>query len=142
MANVKKIQVSIPIDEYDKVEARWKSYGFSSVAEAAKVLLMGDLNEHIKEMRRHVAAVEKLEELNAKKRKATQHAKPKEQPKEKPKVNGWGTGENLPRGDETAERLLKLWFEKGSISKEQYDTVKGVRRWVDQNNKRKNALWT
>lgn len=138
----KKVQVSIPKDQYDEIEKRWKAYGFSSVAEAARVLLMGDLNEHVKEMRRQVSAMEKMEELQAKKVKSKQHAKTKpERPKTTEKAVKSDTGENLPRSNPKIEKILKQWLDKGVIDKAKYDKAKGIRQWQDADGKKRVRVW-
>ena len=133
----RKVQVSIPIDEYDAIEKRWKSYGFSSVAEAARVMLMGDLNEHVKEMRRQVSAMEKMDELQAKKEKSKQYAKTKpertkttEQPKKQKERNGKTVVDavGLSREEPKIEAILKKWLENNHIDKVKYDKAKGLRK--------------
>lgn len=137
----KKVQVSIPKDQYDEIEKRWKAYGFSSVAEAARVLLMGDLNEHVKEMRRQVSAMEKMDELAKKKEKSEQHAETKpERPKTTEQAVKKDSGKNFPRSLDKVEDMLKNWLDAGSIDKNTYDTAKGVRQWVE-NGKTHTRVW-
>lgn len=141
-AKRRKVQVSIPIDEYDAIEKRWKSYGFSSVAEAARVMLMGDLNEHVKEMRRQVSAMEKMDELQAKKEKSKQHAKtePERTKTTKPAVKEV-SGTNFERSDPAAERILKRWLNEGIIDEDKYKKAKGVRQWRDDNGDIHQRVW-
>lgn len=138
----RKVQVSIPIDEYDAIEKRWKSYGFSSVAEAARVMLMGDLNEHVKEMRRQVSAMEKMDELQAKKEKSKQHAKtkPERTKTTEPAVKG-DTGKHFPRSIEKVENILKHWLKVGSIDEDKYEKAKGIRQWRDDNGEIQQRVW-
>lgn len=146
----KKVQVSIPQDKYDAIEKRWKSYGFSSVAEAARVLLMGDLNEHVKEMRRQVSAMEKMEELQAKKVKSKQHAKTKpertkktEQPKQLKERNGKTVVNaiEISREEPNVEGILKSWLEKNYIDKAKYDKAKGLRKLIQDDGTHGYVVW-
>lgn len=141
-AKRRKVQVSIPIDEYDAIEKRWKSYGFSSVAEAARVMLMGDLNEHVKEMRRQVSAMEKMDEMQAKKEKSKQYAKtePERTKTTKPAVKE-DTGKYFPRSTEQVELILKHWLDSGYISEDRYRQAKGIRQWRDENGERQQRVW-
>lgn len=146
----RKVQISIPIDEYDAIEKRWKSYGFSSVAEAARVMLMGDLNEHVKEMRRQVSAMEKMDELQAKKEKTKQHAKTKperakttEQPKKLKKRNGKTVvdAKELSREHQSVEDALKRWLESNHIDEVKYDKAKGLRKLIYDDGTHDFVVW-
>lgn len=138
----RKVQVSIPQDEYDAIEKRWKSYGFSSVAEAARVMLMGDLNEHVKEMRRQVSAIEKMEELQAKRETSKQHVetKPERTKTTEPEAKKT-TGKNFPRSMDKVEGILKRWLNEGSIDENQYKNAKGLRQWYDDDGKLHQRVW-
>ena len=138
----RKVQVSIPIDEYDAIEKRWKSYGFSSVAEAARVMLMGDLNEHIKEMRRQMSAIERMEELQAKRKTSKQHGETKpERTKTTEPTTKKTTGKNFPRSMEQVESILKRWLDSGYIDETQYKNAKGIRQWYDDDGKLHQRVW-
>ena len=138
----RKVQVSIPIDEYDAIEKRWKSYGFSSVAEAARVMLMGDLNEHVKEMRRQISAIEKMDELQAKRKTSKQHeeTKPERTKTTEPAVKKT-TGKNFPRSMDQAERILKRWLDGCHIDETQYKNAKGLREWRDDDGNLFQRVW-
>lgn len=148
----KKVQVSIPQDEYDAIEKRWKSYGFSSVAEAARVLLMGDLNAHVREMRKQVSAIEKMEDLKEKanKGKTKQHAKTEpertkktEQRKQLKERNGKTVVEaiEISREEPNVEGILKSWLEKNYIDKAKYDKAKGLRKLIQDDGTHGYVVW-
>ena len=138
----RKVQVSIPMEEYDAIEKRWKSYGFSSVAEAARVMLMGNLNELVKEMRRQISALEKMEELQAKRKMSKQHVetKPERTKTTEPEAKK-DTGKNFPRTMEQVERILTRWLSEGFIDEDKYKNAKGIRQWRDENGKVHQRVW-
>jgi signal recognition particle GTPase len=128
----RKVQVSIPMEEYDAIEKRWKSTGFSSVAEAARVMLMGDLNELVKEMRRQISALEKMEELQAKRKMSKQHVELRRQSPKLKRIRA--------RTMEQVENILKRWL-RGHIDEDKYKNAKGIRQWRDENGKTRQRLW-
>ncbi|MBC2135331.1 hypothetical protein HCA93_03280 [Listeria innocua] len=60
---VRKVQVSLPIEQYPEIEERWTSLGFKSVAEAGRFLLMDKVNEFYKDTKKSQRAILRLEKL-------------------------------------------------------------------------------
>lgn len=142
MSNARKVQVSIPADRYEEVEARWKSYGFTSVAEAARVMLLGDMSEFVNEQRRQISAVEKLEKMSEKRAKtktALVQSKGKATPAQ-PKV-GAGSGANYPRTNPNIEQTLRYWLSQGAITQQSFDNARGIRKWIDETGNQKTGLY-
>ena len=141
MSKARKVQVSIPADRYEEVEARWKSYGFTSVAEAARVMLLGDMSEFVKEQRRQISAVEKLEKMSEKRAK-TKTALVQSKGEAKPaQTVGAGSGTNHPRTNPKIEQTLQYWLSQGAITQQSFDNARGIRKWVDETGKQKAGLY-
>lgn len=60
---VRKVQISLPIEQYPEIEERWTSLGFKSVAEAGRFLLMDKVNEFYKDTKKSQRAILRLEKL-------------------------------------------------------------------------------
>ena len=60
---VRKVQISLPIEQYQEIEERWTSLGFNSVAEAGRFLLMDKVDEFYKDTKKSQRAILKLEQL-------------------------------------------------------------------------------
>ena len=156
MSGVKKIQITFQADEFDEIEKKWMAYGFSNLSEALRVVARGNLNEHIKEMRRVNDRGSEMLELNKKKleiakEKEDLEKKLQEKPKnertktltseQKPKVVGSGSGKYLSREDPKIETALKSLFDKRGITEEQYHKAKGYRIWTNSDGVSKSAVW-
>ncbi|HDT9276024.1 TPA: hypothetical protein RF512_000600 [Listeria monocytogenes] len=60
---VRKVQISLPIEQYPEIEERWTSLGFKSVAEAGRFLLMDKVDEFYKDTKKSQRAILRLEKL-------------------------------------------------------------------------------
>lgn len=145
MDKVKKVQVSIPEEHYEGIEKRWKSYGYPSLATAAKVLLMGNTAEHVRELRRIESNVEKAKELYAKNEQAKKEVQqPKnERPKTLKKRNGKTVvkAPKFSRSNPQVEAWLKSQLDNGYIDKERYDKAKGLSQLIYEDDTHTNVVW-
>ncbi|GEK92216.1 hypothetical protein [Alkalibacterium kapii] len=153
MGKMKKVQISIPEEQYDELEKRWKSYGYPSLATAGKVLLLGNTGEHLRELRkieRNISESEKLFAKNEERKKDIQKTHTQESTTKRPKTStqdsatkkvGSGSGKNYSRDIEKVERQLEVWFENGHITAQSFEKAKGIRVWTDEKGKKHRAVW-
>jgi len=138
MSKVRKIQVSIPEEHYEEIEKRWKAYGYPSLATAAKVVLMGNTAEHVRELRRIESNTDKAKELYAKNERAknklqennderTKTSNPVEKKLKKRNGKTVVDTKELSRNEPKVENILVQWLEKKYIDQEKYNKAKGLK---------------
>lgn len=141
MSKVRKIQVSIPEEHYEEIEKRWKAYGYPSLATAAKVVLMGNTAEHVRELRRIESNTDKAKELYAKNERTknklhennnerTKTNKPVEKKLKKRNGKTVVDTKELSRNNSKVEGKLKEWLDKNAIDQEKYNKAKGLKELV------------
>ena len=134
---VKKVQISLPIEQYQEIEERWTSLGFNSVAEAGRFLLMDKVNEFCKGVKKSQKAILKLEELK-------QHAQNEKAMTAPVQSNSYQDKEYqiqyIAKGSDEYEKLTLL-FKQQSPNYKEPNNIKGVTRTVDDKGNTKYGWW-
>lgn len=141
---VKKVQISIPEEQYQKVENLWLGLGFSSIAEAAKFLLMDNVNEFYKQTKKSQKAVAKLKDLKKKANSSVAevaHVQPKVRQSGKALSANQQTSGYIKKSSIEYERIIAQWQKQNQDFVEPPD-VNGLRWSIDEKtNKRKVEWW-
>ena len=125
---VKKVQISIPYERYFEIEKLWLELGFSSVAEAGKFLIMNNVDEFFREIRKAQRAISKLNDLkksanNVKSKVA--RVQPKVQQIVQVKSNKVQTSGYILKDSLEYNRIVANWQEKNPNFKE-HTQAKGL----------------
>ncbi|WP_413537126.1 hypothetical protein [Carnobacterium divergens] len=140
---VRKVQISLPIEQYPEIEERWTSLGFKSVAEAGRFLLMDKVDEFYKGAKKSQKAILKLEKLKQQdKTDSTSTAPVQTKPyqhnrmhqNEEPKI------EYIAKESDEYTRLIESFKERKAKFTIPND-IKGLTRHIDDKDVTKYGWW-
>lgn len=140
---VKKIQISIPVEQYQKMETMWLGLGFSSVAEAGKFLLMNNVAEFYKQVRKSQTAITKLQNLKESSKSSNAEValvQPKNPQTGKAAPASQQTSGYITKGSFEYRRVISEWRKQNPNFNEP-DGIKGLRWWIDETTEKKNVGW-
>ncbi len=141
---VRKVQISIPYEQYQEIEDMWLDLGFSSVAEAGKFLLMNKVTEFYKQVKKSQTAITRLQDLKATSNNLKSSVAPVQQAGNQ--ISKTLSAEQQTSGyikkDSTEyEKIISEWQRQNSDFKERQQ-VRGLRWWIDkETNKKKMGWW-
>lgn len=134
---VKKVQVSIPLERYEEIEKMWIGLGFSSVAEAARFLVMNNVADFYKQVKKSQTAITRLQEL---KKKSSAVIAPVQSQGKTLSATKQQTSGYIEKGTFEYKRIVADWQKQNPQFVEPIG-VKGLRWWIDEKTKRKNIGW-
>ncbi|TFI73205.1 hypothetical protein [Carnobacterium divergens] len=139
---VRKVQISLPREQYPEIEERWTSLGFKSVAEAGRFLLTDKVDEFCKGVKKSQRAILKLEELkqqaqNEKALTAPVQTKPYQHSKthqdKEPRI------EYIAKGSEEYTRLIESFKKQAKFTIP--NDIKGITRQVNDKGTKVYGWW-
>lgn len=134
---VRKVQISLSIEQYPEIEHRWTSLGFKSVAEAGRFLLMDKVDEFYKDTKKSQRAILKLEKLRQQDKidsTSTAPVQTKPYQNEEPKI------EYIAKGSDEYERLIES-FKKSKAKFTIPNNIKGITRRVNDKGTKVYGWW-
>lgn len=140
---VKKVQITIPRERYEEVENMWLNLGFSSVAEAGKFLLMNNVAEFYKQVKKSQKAITKLQGLKESFNSSNVEValvQPKVQQTSKTSSATRQTSGYIEKNSFEYKRLIVEWQKQNQDFVEP-PNVKGLRWWIDENTNTKKIGW-
>lgn len=142
-AKVKKVQISIPINQYEEVKKLWIGLGFASIAEAGRFLLMNNVAEFYRQVKKSQKAISKLEDL----KKASSdsmaklaHVQAKEHQIGETLSAKKQTSGYIEKGSFEYKRLIAEWGKQNQNFVEPQNN-RGLRWWVDKDTNKKKFGW-
>lgn len=140
---VKKVQISIPYEQYQEIEDMWLDLGFSSVAEAGKFLLMNKVTEFYKQVKKSQTAITRLQDLKATSNNLKSSVAPVQQAGNQ--ISKTLSAEQQTSGyikkDSTEyKKIISGWQRQNPDCKEPQQ-VRGLRWWIDKETNKKKMVW-
>lgn len=140
---VKKVQISIPYERYQKIEDMWLDLGFSSVAEAGKFLLMNKVTEFYKQVKKSQTAITKLQDLKATSNNLNSSVAPVQRAGNQ--ISKTLSAEQQTSGyikkDSTEyKKIISGWQRQNPDFKERQQ-VRGLCWWIDKETNKKKIGW-
>jgi hypothetical protein len=139
---VKKVQISIPCERYPEIEKLWKDLGFSSVAEAGKFLIMNNVDEFFRQVKKSQKAISKLNDLKSASKDTKVKVAPVQPKKHTSEVVSKEalTSGYIPKGSLEYNRIVSSW-RKQNPSFNEPNQVKGLRWYIDKGTQKKKMVW-
>lgn len=141
--NVKKIQISIPVEQYQKIEAMWLGLGFSSVAEAGKFLLMNNVADFYKQVSKSQKAITKLRDLKKVSTNLNDEValvQPKSNQISQTSTAKKQTSGYIEKDTFEYKRIVSDW-QKQNPNFVEPQGIKGFRWWIDEVTGKKKMGW-
>lgn len=140
---VKKVQISIPEEQYQKVESLWLGLGFSSIAEAGKFLLMNNVDEFYKQTKKSQRAVDKLKDLKKKYNASVAEVAPVQAQSKQINEATSATAQTsgyIEKDSLMYKRIVSEWQKQNQNFKEP-PQIKGLHWSIDEKTNKKKMEW-